>query len=157
MEAKQISNQSESPCMWRISRTKDSLITPELIKLMEKYPYGSQQNKKIGERVCFAAFCLGTITWYITEGSQWGKNDYLFWSIMVEPNFTSINDITASYLNDIEIRDGFSPIIYRVGRDINFKPCKLSEIRDDYKLQKFITEMTELEESDDDDDDNDDY
>lgn len=40
---------------------------------------------------------------------------------------------------------------------IYFKPCKLSEIRDDYKLQKFITEMTELEESDDDDDDDDDY
>ncbi len=139
------------PVKYRFLTQKEDLMTPELIKEMRKHPYGSQHHKKIEDVECFAAFCLGTLTWYILEGVPWGKNDYLMWCIMIQPNDVIEMDITASYLNNLEIKAEGYPIVHVVGPDIDFKPCKLSEIKDDPKLQKYIAERIEYREQHPDD------
>lgn len=110
------------------------LITKEIEKRLEKYPFYSQDGKK-KEAIAVAKFflCVGAWTWYILEADL---QDNLVYGIAIS------GDGEAEYaymgideLQSIRLRSGLA-----IERDTLFYPTPLKDIKDKY-LQKFLDKI----------------
>ena len=57
---------------------KNRLLTPELLAALKPFPLYSQEETRIHEQKALAAFAIGPIRWYITEGSPEGDTFTFF-------------------------------------------------------------------------------
>ena len=110
------------------------LLTPELLKALKPFPLYSQEETRIHEQKALAAFAIGSIRWYITEGSAEG-NTFTFFGLVCGMSDTP----ELGYINADElaaVRTSAYPYGFPKGIELcvapvqDFKPCKLKEIED---------------------------
>lgn len=110
------------------------LLTPELLEALKPFPLYSQEETRIHEQKALAAFAIGSIRWYITEGSAEG-NTFTFFGLVCGMSDTP----ELGYINADElaaVRTSAYPYGFPKGIEIcvapvqDFKPCKLKEIED---------------------------
>ena len=113
---------------------KNRLLTPELLAALKPFPLYSQEETRIHEQKALAAFAIGSIRWYITEGSAEG-NTFTFFGLVCGMSDTP----ELGYINADElaaVRTSAYPYGFPKGIELcvapvqNFKPCKLKEIED---------------------------
>ena len=113
---------------------KNRLLTPELLAALKPFPLYSQEETRIHEQKALAAFAIGPIRWYITEGSPEG-NTFTFFGLVCGMSETP----ELGYINADElaaVRTSAYPYGFPKGIDLcvapvqDFKPCKLKEIED---------------------------
>ena len=113
---------------------KNRLLTPELLAALKPFPLYSQEETRIHEQKALAAFAIGSIRWYITEGSAEG-NTFTFFGLVCGMSDTP----ELGYINADElaaVRVSAYPYGYPQGTELcvapvqDFKPCKLKEIED---------------------------
>ena len=115
------------------------LVTKEIQKRLAKYPLYSQEGKgKDAVAVCKFFLCQGAWTWYVLEADNEcetafgvvingaGEGDYGYFSI--------------PELQSVRTKWGLG-----VERDLYFDPTKLSDIKDDRYLQKFMSKLYDKE------------
>ena len=110
------------------------LLTPELLAALKPFPLYSQEETRIHEQKALAAFAIGSIRWYITEGSAEG-NTFTFFGLVCGMSDTP----ELGYINADElaaVRTSAYPYGFPKGIELcvapvqDFKPCKLKEIED---------------------------
>lgn len=113
---------------------KNRLLTPELLEALKPFPLYSQEETRIHEQKALAAFAIGSIRWYITEGSAEG-NTFTFFGLVCGMSETP----ELGYINADElaaVRTSAYPYGFPKGIELcvapvqDFKPCKLKEIKD---------------------------
>ena len=112
------------------------LMTPQLVEALKDFPLYSQDGKG-REAVCRAIFALGSIRWYILEGETEGKDTILF-GIVIGMMEDEYGYISLDELSEVELdltRQGFGKL--QVWQQEDFKPAKLSQLKDD-RLQHFL-------------------
>lgn len=101
------------------------LLTDTMKKnLTEKYPLYSQETKGKNAK-CLYKFFFGSFTWYITEASFDG-DDMLMFGVTVNGDEAEFGYISYNELANLKYW-GYPC----VERDRWFKPCKLSDIKDE--------------------------
>lgn len=113
---------------------KNRLLTAELLEALKPFPLYSQEETRIHEQKALAAFAIGPIRWYITEGSREG-NTFTFFGLVCGMSDTP----ELGYINADElaaVRTSAYPYGFPKGIELcvapvqDFKPCKLKEIED---------------------------
>jgi hypothetical protein len=113
---------------------KNRLLTPELLEALKPFPLYSQEETRIHEQKALAAFAIGPIRWYITEGSREG-NTFTFFGLVCGMSETP----ELGYINADElaaVRTSAYPYGFPRGIELcvapvqDFRPCKLKEIED---------------------------
>jgi len=114
---------------------RNRLLTPELLEALKPFPLYSQEETRIHEQKALAAFAIGPIRWYITEGSREG-NTFTFFGLVCGMSDTP----ELGYINADElaaVRTSAYPYGFPKGIELcvapvqDFKPCKLKEITDE--------------------------
>lgn len=115
------------------------LFTPELENALRDYPLYSQVDRQ-KDAVCQAVFSIGNIRWYILEGQKDGT-DFTLYGIVVGMQATEYGYVSLNEMAGVEIdASSYGLGKLKVGQNMNFKPCALSEIRD-VDLQTFLSEL----------------
>ena len=115
---------------------ENRLVTDKVKTLLADYPLYSQDAKQ-KDAVCRCIFRIGHIRWYILEGQAEG-DDFTFYGIVVGLFETEYGYVSANEMQSIKIdasKKGLGTL--QVEPDLQFEPCKLSEINDD-ELQDFL-------------------
>lgn len=124
------------------------LRTPEVENLLKDFPLYSQDGKE-AEALVLCKFFIGSITWYITEGSKEGE-DFTLFGLTCNPEgaefgYTSLNELEGVEL-EADIGEN-GTITLNVERDLYFKPITLKElakkdeaVRKHLLLMEYITE-----------------
>jgi hypothetical protein len=113
---------------------KNRLLTPELLEALKPFPLYSQEETRIHEQKALAAFAIGPIRWYITEGSPEGDTFTFFGLVCGMSETPELGYINADEL--AAVRTSAYPYGFPKGIELcvapvqNFKPCKLKEIED---------------------------
>lgn len=99
------------------------LLTKEIEKRLESHPLYSQDNKG-DDAVVIAKFFnpFGAGTWWVLEGEKREDGDWLFFGL------AEIWEREYGYFTLSELESLRLPFGLTIERDINFKPCKVSEI-----------------------------
>lgn len=110
------------------------LLTPELLEALKPFPLYSQEETRIHEQTAVAAFEIGNIRWYITEGNAEGDTFTFFGLVCGMSETPELGYINADELAAVTVDaypHGFPRgVVYRVEPVKDFKPCKLMEIED---------------------------
>lgn len=124
------------------------LRTPELEKLLKAHPLYSQDGKK-AEALVICKFFLGSITWYVIEGSE-EENDYILYGLTcndqaAEFGYTSLNEMEGVEI-ETEIEDGTGQdkgsITLEIERDKYFSPITLRELaKEDETVKRKLASM----------------
>ena len=115
---------------------ENRLVTDKVKTLLADYPLYSQDAKQ-KDAVCHCVFRIGHIRWYILEGQAEG-DDFTFYGIVLGLFETEYGYVSANEMQSIKIdasKKGWGTL--QVEPDLQFEPCKLSEIDDD-ELQNFL-------------------
>ena len=110
------------------------LLTPELLEALKPFPLYSQEETRIHEQKALAAFAIGPIRWYITEGSPEGDTFTFFGLVCGMSDTPELGYINADEL--AAVRTSAYPYGFPRGIELcvapvqDFKPCKLKEIED---------------------------
>ena len=113
---------------------KNRLLTAELLEALKPYPLYSQEETRIHEQKALAAFAIGPIRWYITEGSPEGDTFTFFGLVCGMSDTPELGYINADEL--AAVRTSAYPYGFPKGIELcvapvqDFKPCKLKEIED---------------------------
>ena len=113
---------------------KNRLLTAELLEALKPYPLYSQEETRIHEQKALAAFAIGPIRWYITEGSPEGDTFTFFGLVCGMSETPELGYINADEL--AAVRTSAYPYGFPRGIELcvapvqDFKPCKLKEIED---------------------------
>jgi hypothetical protein len=113
---------------------KNRLLTPELLEALKPFPLYSQEETRIHEQKALAAFAIGPIRWYITEGSREGNTFTFFGLVCGMAETPELGYINADEL--AAVRTSAYPYGFPKGIELcvapvqDFKPCKLKEIED---------------------------
>ena len=111
---------------------KNRLLTPELLAALKPFPLYSQEETRIHEQKALAAFAIGGIRWYITEGSAEGNTFTFFGLVCGMSDTPELGYINADELAAVTVDAnpyGFPlGVVYRVEPVKDFKPCKLYDI-----------------------------
>lgn len=110
------------------------LLTPELLEALKPFPLYSQEEIKVTDQTAVAAFEIGNIRWYITEGNAEGDTFTFFGLVCGMSDTPELGYINADELAAVTVDAspyGFPRgVVYRVEPVKDFKPCKLKEIED---------------------------
>jgi hypothetical protein len=113
---------------------KNRLLTPELLEALKPFPLYSQEETRIHEQKALAAFAIGPIRWYITEGSPEGDTFTFFGLVCGMSDTPELGYINADEL--AAVRTSAYPYGFPKGIELcvapvqDFKPRKLKEIED---------------------------
>ena len=113
---------------------KNRLLTAELLEALKPFPLYSQEETRIHEQKALAAFAIGPIRWYITEGSPEGDTFTFFGLVCGMSDTPELGYINADEL--AAVRTSAYPYGFPRGIELcvapvqDFKPCKLKEIED---------------------------
>lgn len=113
---------------------KNRLLTAELLEALKPFPLYSQEETRIHEQKALAAFAIGPIRWYITEGSPEGDTFTFFGLVCGMSDTPELGYINADEL--AAVRTSAYPYGFPKGIELcvvpvqDFKPCKLKEIED---------------------------
>ena len=113
---------------------KNRLLTAELLEALKPFPLYSQEETRIHEQKALAAFAIGPIRWYITEGSPEGDTFTFFGLVCGMSETPELGYINADEL--AAVRTSAYPYGFPKGIELcvapvqDFKPCKLKEIED---------------------------
>ena len=125
---------------------RNRLLTPELLEALKPFPLYSQESTSIPEQKAVAAFAIGGIRWYITEGNAEGDTFTFFGLVCGMADTPELGYINADELAAVRIdgsRHGFPKGFYFVVSPLDgFKPCKLSEITDE-DVKQYCKRFTE--------------
>lgn len=111
---------------------KNRLLTPELLEALKPFPLYSQEETRIHEQKALAAFEIGNIRWYITEGNAEGDTFTFFGLVCGMSDTPELGYINADEL--AAVRTSAYPYGFPKGIELcvvpvqDFKPCKLKEI-----------------------------
>ena len=115
---------------------ENRLVTDKVKTLLADYPLYSQDAKQ-KDAVCLCVFRIGHIRWYILEGQAEGE-DFTFYGIVVGLFETEYGYVSANEMQSIKIDASKKGLgMLQVEPDLQFEPCKLSEVDDD-ELQDFL-------------------
>ncbi len=112
------------------------LLTPQLAETLKGYPLYSQDGKG-KNAVCCAIFALGSIRWYIIEGST-EQGDTIMFGIVIGLAQDEYGYVSLNELSELEIdlsKHGLGKL--QVRQQENFPPTPLSRLQD-YRLQNFL-------------------
>lgn len=111
------------------------LRTQEVEKLLKDFPLYSQDGKG-AEALVLCKFFIGSITWYITEGSQEGE-DFTLFGLTCNGEEAEFGYVSLNELDGVELRVNIkdrrqkgeeSFITLEVERDLHFQPITLKEL-----------------------------
>jgi hypothetical protein len=111
------------------------LVTEEIEKLLEKYPWKSQEYEE--DPIALVKFFTnyGRGEWYVLEAQKLENDDYLFHGWVKSPlgaDCDELGPFTLSELQSIsipiEIVEGLVDTIH-IERDVTFEPKRLSKIK----------------------------
>lgn len=117
-----------------MSKRENRLLTSALLKDLTPYPLGAQETTQIPDLLAVAVMRIGSIRWYIIEGSQEGDR-FTFFTLVcgmgAEPElcYTDADEL-ASVAVDCA-RYGFPGAVCRVEIDDDFTPCRLADLEDE--------------------------
>lgn len=128
-----------------MEENRNRLLTPELLKALAEYPLYSQEDKHIPDLVAVAKMCIGSMRWYIIEGNAEGDR-FTFYNLvcgldeMPELGYTDADELAGVSVDCA--RYGLPGVVYRVEREEDFTPCRLSDIADD-DVKKFCSRFAD--------------
>ena len=107
------------------------LRSPEVENLLKDFPLYSQDGKG-AEALVLCKFFIGSITWYITEGSEEGE-DFTLYGLTCNGGEAEFGYISLNELEGIEVKSESktgkeSSITLEVERDLHFQPISLKEL-----------------------------
>ena len=107
------------------------LRTPEVENLLKNSPLYSQDEKK-ADALVLCKFFIGSITWYITEGSEEGE-DFTLYGLTCNGEEAEFGYISLNELEGIRVKSESktgkeSSITLEVERDLHFQPISLKEL-----------------------------
>ena len=107
------------------------LRSPEVENLLKDFPLYSQDGKG-AEALVLCKFFIGSITWYITEGSEEGE-DFTLYGLTCNGEEAEFGYISLNELEGIEVKSESktgkeSSITLEVERDLHFQPISLKEL-----------------------------
>lgn len=99
------------------------LLTQELI---DQLPKIYEQDGKNGDAIIYIKFFTpdSSFTWYVLEGQK-TENDFEFFGIVDSGDFKEYGYFVLS-----ELEKGRGGLGLPIERDLHFKPCKVSEVRE---------------------------
>lgn len=113
---------------------ENRLLTSEILEALASYPLYSQEQKKVCDLFAVALFRIGLIRWYVLEGNAEGDR-FTFYTLvcgmdeMPELGYTDADELAGVDVDGA--RYGFPGAVYRVEREEDFTPCRLTDIADE--------------------------
>ena len=123
---------------------ENRLLTSQLLEALASYPLYSQESKHLPDLMAVALLRIGSIRWYILEGSAEGNRFTFFTLVCGMSEGAELGYTDAGELADIAVdasRYGLPGVLLTVEQAEDFQPCRLADM-DDEDVKRYCDRFT---------------